>query len=120
MRRCVGLAFFSALVGFIAAGSTRVVAETWEEIGDGVGYRSLGTGQSVVIAYGGYGVTDALSRHWLDRLLSKSSLASESGVGHAYAVRGPDHPSYPNLEIENSALVRFGYFFFVGQRMEDN
>lgn len=60
-------------------------------------------GNSMFVAYGGYGVSLALTQTWASAFY-KAELASR-GVSHIWAVQGPNTPTYTNLEIGNSKIA---------------
>jgi hypothetical protein len=62
-----------------------------------------GGGDNIVIAYGGYTATDADSQAWVTQLTTVR--LAQLGVGHLYAVRGPEDPDYAAREIGNSELA---------------
>ncbi|ESO87971.1 hypothetical protein LOTGIDRAFT_165991 [Lottia gigantea] len=76
----------------------------WSELGTGVAYRDYGYGNNVLIAYAGWSVSDTLARHWVDRLVTHSTLRSLN-VGKVYAVKGPNDSLYRTKEIGNSRLI---------------
>jgi len=73
----------------------------WERVGFGVACRAVGTEDGVLLVYGGYRAEDVWVRRWAEEIVRARDLR----VGAIYAVRGPDRPTYENLEIENSKLV---------------
>jgi hypothetical protein len=78
-------------------------AATWTNIGYGINAATVGAGSSVLVVYGGYTATDADSE-----ALSLQYVSAELGalgVGHVYAVRGPEDPDYSAREIGNSHLA---------------
>ena len=76
---------------------------TWAPVSYGVTTRDTGGGDGIVIAYGGYTATDADSQAWVTQM-TLTRLA-QLGVGHMYAVRGPEDPDYSAREIGNSELA---------------
>ncbi len=78
-------------------------AGTWSPVSFGVTTMDLGGGADIVIAYGGYTATDADSQAWVTELTTVR--LSQLGVGHLYAVRGPEDPDYAAREIGNSELA---------------
>jgi hypothetical protein len=76
---------------------------TWATIGFGIGGTDVGTGNDVLVAYGGYTATDQDSRAWALQLIS--ARLGGLGVGHVYAARGPEDASYAAREIGNSKLA---------------
>jgi hypothetical protein len=78
-------------------------AASWTNVSYGVNTTTVGSGPNVVIVYGGYSATDADSE-----ALSLEYVSAElgaMGVGHVYAVRGPEDPDYDAREIGNSELA---------------
>jgi hypothetical protein len=69
----------------------------------GVTTKDTGTGNDIVIAYGGYTATDADSQAWVTEMTSVR--LAQLDVGHMYAVRGPKDPDYSSREIGNSELA---------------
>jgi pimeloyl-ACP methyl ester carboxylesterase len=80
-----------------------LAAVPWTTIGAGVSYKKFGQGSDVVIVYGGYTAQDVFSQRWADQLVRDK--LGDAGVGHIYAVRGPNQSGYANREIGNSKLV---------------
>ena len=78
------------------------VDPAWTDVGLGVAYRRMTTGDGVLIAYGGYTTQLTDSEAWATALVA-ARLAT-AGIGHAYAVQGPADPGYTGLEIANTAL----------------
>lgn len=76
---------------------------TWSPVSFGVTTMDSGGGANIVIAYGGYTATDADSQAWVTALTS--TRLAQLGVGHLYAVRGPEDPDYAAREIGNSELA---------------
>jgi hypothetical protein len=76
---------------------------TWSPVSFGVTTMDSGGGDNIVIAYGGYTATDADSQAWVTALTS--TRLAQLGVGHLYAVRGPEDPDYAAREIGNSELA---------------
>ncbi len=74
----------------------------WSEIGLGVSYAQVNTGHAILIAYGGYSAKLAYSAAWATELVDAKLGAG--GVGHVYAVKGPQDASYSAKEIANSKL----------------
>ncbi len=72
------------------------------EVGLGVTYQQVGTGAGVFIAYGGYTAEIGHTQAWAAELVR--ATLSARGVGHVYAVQGPQEPDYASLEIGNSKL----------------
>lgn len=75
---------------------------SWLDLGLGVAYEQVNTGDAVVIAYGGYTAHLAYSAAWATELVDAKLGAA--GVGHIYAVKGPDDASYAAKEIANTKL----------------
>ena len=75
---------------------------TWTDIGLGVAYQQVTTGGAIVIAYGGYSAKLSYSAAWVSELVDQK-LGAE-GVGHVYAVKGPQDAGYNAKEIANSKL----------------
>jgi hypothetical protein len=107
-----GLAF--ALSGCVATADSGPPADDaasldqpiagWETIGFGVTYQQIGPGADVLIAYGGYTAKDSYVEGWATALANAKLAAA--GVGHVYAVRGPNQSAYANQEIQNSRLAK--------------
>ncbi len=74
----------------------------WTDLGLGVAYQQVNTGPAIVIAYGGYTAHLAYSAAWATELVDAKLGAA--GVGHIYAVKGPDDASYAAKEIANTKL----------------
>jgi hypothetical protein len=75
----------------------------YTSIGNGVAYKKVtGGGDAVFIGYGGYSVQLDWSCKWSDALLA--AKLSQLGVGHIYAVKGPNQPGYGAREIANTKL----------------
>jgi hypothetical protein len=95
-----------ALPGEALAGQQgQVLSETatWTVLGTGVNYRNTGAGDNVFIGYAGYQVTDAEAESWTNAL--SAAQLGRLGVGHLYAVRGPDEVTYVHREIGNTKLI---------------
>jgi hypothetical protein len=75
---------------------------TWIDIGLGVAYQNVNTGDAIVIAYGGYSAKLSYSAAWVSELVDQK-LGGE-GVGHVYAVKGPQDAGYNAKEIANTKL----------------
>lgn len=75
----------------------------WTAVSFGVTTKDTGSGDDIVIAYGGYTATDSDSQAWVTQMTSVR--LAQLGVGHMYAVRGPMDPSYSGREIGNSELA---------------
>jgi hypothetical protein len=75
---------------------------TWTDIGLGVAYQHVNTGHAIVIAYGGYSARLSYSAAWVSELVDEKLGAV--GVGHIYAVKGPQDSGYNAKEIANSKL----------------
>ncbi len=75
---------------------------SWIEVGLGVAYEQVNTGNAVVIAYGGYTAKLGYSAAWATELVD--AKLGGAGVGHIYAVKGPDDASYAAKEIANTRL----------------
>jgi hypothetical protein len=76
---------------------------TWSSVSFGVTTMNTGGGDDIVIAYGGYTATDQDSQAWVTQMTSVR--LAQLGVGHLYAVRGPEDPDYAAREIGNSELA---------------
>ncbi len=83
--------------------STWDASGPWTTVSYGVTTKDTGSGDDIVIAYGGYTATDSDSQAWVTQLTSVR--LAQLGVGHMYAVRGPMDPSYSSREIGNSELA---------------
>jgi hypothetical protein len=78
-------------------------AVAWTSVGYGINEATVGSGPNVLVVYGGYTATDADSE-----ALSLQYVSAELGalgVGHVYAVRGPEDAEYAAREIGNSHLA---------------
>jgi hypothetical protein len=75
----------------------------WSPVSFGVTTKDTGGGNNIVIAYGGYTATDGDSQAWVTEMTS--TRLAQLGVGHMYAVRGPEDPDYAAREIGNSELA---------------
>ena len=82
--------------------STTIVA-TWSPVSFGVTTMDTGSGNDIVIAYGGYTATDQDSQAWVTQMTTVR--LAQLGVGHLYAVRGPKDADYASREIGNSELA---------------
>jgi hypothetical protein len=79
-------------------------APTWTTVGFGVGGTSVGSGNNILIVYGGYTATDTDSRT-LALTLNASASFGDLDIGSIYASRGPDNAEYSDREIGNSEVV---------------
>jgi hypothetical protein len=79
-----------------------MAAADWTSIGRGVAYQQVNAGPAILIAYGGYSARLSYSAAWATALVDAKLGAA--GVGHVYAVKGPDDPGYAAREIANTAL----------------
>jgi len=86
-----------------AGTDSAVTGGTWSPVSFGVTTRDTGGGDNIVIAYGGYTATDADSQAWVTQLTTVR--LAQLGVGHLYAVRGPQDADYAAREIGNSELA---------------
>ncbi len=82
-----------------------VTEDGWQSLGTGVAYKrdGDGDGDGVFIGYAGWSVRDSWTRAWSQEL-SRARL-KELGIGHLYAVRGPEDVGYERGEIKNSKLL---------------
>jgi hypothetical protein len=80
-----------------------VTGGAWSPVSFGVTTMDVGGGNNIVIAYGGYTATDEDSQAWVTQMTSVR--LAQLGVGHLYAVRGPEDPDYSSREIGNSELA---------------
>ncbi|HEY6462304.1 MAG TPA: hypothetical protein VIY73_19185, partial [Polyangiaceae bacterium] len=80
-----------------------VYTGAWSPVSFGVTTLDTGGGDDIAIVYGGYTATDADSQAWVTAM-TQVRLA-QLGVGHMYAVRGPEDPDYSAREIGNSELA---------------
>lgn len=81
-----------------------LAATPWETIGAGVSYKKVPSGgDDIVIVYGGYTAQDVFSQRWADELVRDK--LGDAGVGHIYAVKGPNQSGYANREIGNTHLT---------------
>ncbi len=78
------------------------ISEDWTPIGLGVAYQQVNTGHAILIVYGGYTAKLTYSAAWATELVD--AKLGGAGVGHIYAVKGPQDASYAAREIENSKL----------------
>jgi hypothetical protein len=78
-------------------------AVTWTSVGFGIHGTTVGSGPNVLVVYGGYTATDADSEAL--SLQYVSAQMGALGVGHVYAIRGPEDASYSAREIGNSSLA---------------
>jgi hypothetical protein len=76
---------------------------SWTNVGNGIHGTTVGSGPNVLVVYGGYTATDADSEAL--SLQYVSAQMGALGVGHVYAVRGPEDASYSAREIGNSSLA---------------
>jgi len=75
----------------------------FQSIGLGVAYKRIeSSGDAVFIGYGGYSVQLDWSCKWTDEL--HRAKLKDLGVGHLYAVKGPNDPGYAAREVANTAL----------------
>jgi hypothetical protein len=86
-----------------ASTDSTVTGGTWSPVSFGVTTKDTGGGANIVIAYGGYTATDADSQAWVTQLTTVR--LAQLGVGHLYAVRGPEDADYAAREIGNSELA---------------
>jgi hypothetical protein len=75
----------------------------WNPVSNGVTTKDTGGGDNIVIVYGGYTATMVDSQGWVTQLTSVR--LGPLGVGHMYAVQGPEDPDYSAREIGNSELA---------------
>jgi hypothetical protein len=87
----------------VADADSAATVGTWSPVSFGVTTTDYGGGADIVIAYGGYTATDADSQAWVTQLTTVR--LAQLGVGHLYAVRGPEDPDYAAREIGNSELA---------------
>lgn len=81
------------------------ISEDWSDgPGFGVAYRRAAEGTDIAIFYGGYGASLTASESWADEVY-QADLAAR-GVGRMYAVKGPLHSDYRDLEIGNSKIAK--------------
>jgi hypothetical protein len=76
---------------------------SWTNVGNGIHGTTVGNGPNVLVVYGGYTATDADSEAL--SLQYVSAQMGALGVGHVYAVRGPQDASYAAREIGNASLA---------------
>ncbi len=78
----------------------------WESVGFGVAHKAVPNplGDDTFIAYGGYTAKLEYTQAWSEELF-RARLGA-LGIGHIYAVQGPNTAGYTNLEIENSKLIQ--------------
>jgi hypothetical protein len=74
----------------------------WENVSLGVSYKHFDGGANVLLVYGGYSAQDEYVQRWTDELYRVKGATL--GLGHLYAVRGPNDPGYANREIGNRKL----------------
>jgi hypothetical protein len=79
--------------------------ETGPAVGFGVARKDTQNplGESVVLAYAGYGVSLEAAEAWATALY-EASLGAR-GVRYLWAIQGPNTPEYTNQEIGNSKIV---------------
>jgi len=58
----------------------------------------------IMVVCGGYGKSLEKTELWID-LLSQSDLAKDKGFRYLYAIRGPIHASYADLELKTNDLA---------------
>jgi hypothetical protein len=90
------------LAGIGGGDDGKMDGATWTDVGLGVAYQHVNTGDAIVIAYGGYSAKLSYSAAWVSELVDQK-LGGE-GVGHVYAVKGPQDAGYNAKEIANSKL----------------
>ena len=83
-------------------GSTEALTAGWTSLGTGVAYKDTGDGDGVWVGYGGYSVQQDWSIKWAEELHRTKLKAL--GVGHLYAVKGPNDAGYNAREIANTKL----------------
>ena len=79
--------------------------ETGGDVGFGVARKDTQNplGDSVVLAYAGYGVSLEAAEAWATALYTAS--LEKRGVRYVWAIQGPSTPEYTNQEIGNSKIV---------------
>ena len=79
--------------------------ETGGDVGFGVARKDTQNplGDSVVLAYAGYGVSLEAAEAWATALYTAS--LEKRGVRYVWAIQGPNTPEYTNQEIGNSKIV---------------
>jgi hypothetical protein len=83
-----------------------VTRTPWQPIGFGVTYKPFGeqpARPNVLLVYGGYTAQDEWVQRWANELLRVKGEAL--GIGHLYAIKGPNQAGYANREIQNSKLA---------------
>lgn len=75
----------------------------WETLGVGVSHKALAGGSNALLVYGGYTAADAWVQRWANALVREKG--GSLGIGHLYAIRGPNQAGYANREIQNSRLA---------------
>jgi pimeloyl-ACP methyl ester carboxylesterase len=79
----------------------------WQPVGFGVSYKSFDgsplASSNVVILYGGYTAEEDYVQRWANEMVRVKAAAL--GIGHLYAVKGPNRAGYDNHEIHNSKLA---------------
>ena len=83
-------------------GSAEALTDGWTSLGTGVAYKDTGDGDGVWIGYAGYSVQQDWSIAWTEELHRTKLKAL--GVGHLYAVKGPNDAGYNAREIANTKL----------------
>jgi hypothetical protein len=74
----------------------------WVSVGRGVAYQKVSDQPGILIAYGGYSARINYSAAWATELVN--ARLGEAGIGHIYAVQGPQDPGYAAQEIGNSKI----------------
>jgi hypothetical protein len=78
------------------------LAAGWEDVGLGVAYHRANAGTGVLIAYGGYSAKLSHSVAWASELVD--ARLGAAGIGHVFAVKGPQDAGYNAREIANTKL----------------
>lgn len=83
-------------------GAAEALSDGWTSLGTGVAYKNMGGGDAVWIGYGGYTAQQDFSIKWSEELYQ--TKLKDLGVGHLYAVKGPNDAGYNAREISNTKL----------------
>jgi hypothetical protein len=76
----------------------------WQPLGTGVSYKPVDPSlANVLIIYGGYTAQDKWVQRWCDEMIRVKN--DTLGIGHLYAVKGPDTVGYSDHGISNSKLA---------------
>jgi hypothetical protein len=68
---------------------------------------SAGSGKNIAVLFGGYKVTDAQVRTWVEAMVDTASPSlKDFNVGTVYAVPGPGYANISNLEIKYAEIAK--------------